>query len=91
MITNKVGWSKLKTQEGKHDTKSLVMHKAATTLQDTVFNWVRPLKTVRQEVTDNPSRRWQPRTPGTASSLTDLIWTANELLTVLPFPADVNT
>jgi hypothetical protein len=42
-------------------SKSLAMHKAAATLQDTVYNLVRPLKTLRQEVTDNPSRRWQPR------------------------------
>ena len=72
-------------------SKSLAMHKAAATLQDAVYNFVRPLKTLRQEVTDNPSRRWQPRTPGMASSLTDHIWTVKELLTVLPLPADVNT
>ena len=34
-------------------SKSLAMHKAAATLQDTVYNFVRPLKTLRQEVTDN--------------------------------------
>jgi len=33
------------------------------------------------EVTNDPTRRWLPRTPFKAANLTDHIWTAKELLT----------
>ncbi len=72
-------------------SKKLTIHQAAAALQDAVYNLVRPLKTLRQELFDNPYRRWQPRTPAMAAKLTDSIWTVKELLTVIPLPVAVNT
>lgn len=67
-------------------SKVLEMHRAAAAWEDNVYNLVRPLKTLRLEVTDNPRRRWLPRTPAMAAGLTDHIWTVKELLTTVPVP-----
>lgn len=72
-------------------SKKLSLHQAAAALQDAVYNFVRPLKTLRLELFDHPRRRWQPRTPAMAAELTDSIWTVKELLSVIPLPALVNT
>jgi hypothetical protein len=72
-------------------SKKLALHRAAAALQDAVYNFVRPLKTLRLELLSHPHRRWQPRTPAVAAGLTDSIWTVKELLTIIPFPAPVNT
>jgi len=62
------------------------MYRASAAWEDLVYNnLVRPLKTLRVEVFDDPSRRWQPHTPAMAAALTDRIWTVKELLrTVVP-------
>ena len=53
---------------------------------DIVYNLVRPIKTLRLEITDDPQRRWLPRTPAMAAGLTDHIWTVKELLITVPLP-----
>ena len=67
-------------------SKALEMHRAAAVWEDIVYNLVRPLKTLRVEVADDPQRRWFPRTPAIAAGLTDHIWTVKELLTTVPAP-----
>lgn len=72
-------------------SKKLTLHRAAAAFQDAVYNFVRPLKTLRVECFDDPRRRWQPRTPAMAAGLTDVIWTVKELLTMIPLPSLFNT
>jgi len=67
-------------------SKSLEMYRASAAWEDIIYNLVRPLKTLRQEVFDDPSRRWKPRTPAMAAGLTDHIWTVKELLTTVVPP-----
>ncbi|MCP4421798.1 MAG: hypothetical protein GY805_34730, partial [Chloroflexi bacterium] len=71
--------------------KKLAIHHVAAALEDAIYNLVRPLKTLRKELFDDPLRRWQPRTPAMAADLTDSIWTVKELLTVIPLPTAINT
>jgi len=68
-------------------SKALEMHRAAAAWEDIVYNLIRPLRTLRLEVADDPQRRWFPRTPAMAAGLTDHIWTVQELLTTIPVPA----
>jgi hypothetical protein len=72
-------------------SKIVEMHRAAAIWEDIVYNLVRPLKTLRLEVFNDPMRRWLPRTPAMAAGLTDHIWTVKELLTTLPIPTVSNT
>ena len=65
-------------------SKALEMHRAATVWEDAIYNLVRPLKTLRLEVKNDPARRWLPRTPAVVAGLTDHIWTVKELLTTIP-------
>lgn len=67
-------------------SKDLACYRASAAWEDAVYNWVRPLKTLRQAVTDPPGRRWQPRTPAMAAGLTNHIWTLKELLTTVVAP-----
>jgi hypothetical protein len=68
-------------------SKVLEMHRAAAAWEDIVYNLVRPIKTLRLEIADDPQRRWSPRTPAMAAGLTDHIWTVKELLVTIPLPA----
>ena len=70
-------------------SKLLEMYRASAVWEDLTYNLARPLKTLRLEVADDPTRRWQPRTPAVAAGLTDRIWTVKELLTTVVPP--VNT
>jgi len=72
-------------------SKDLDMYKASAAWQDLVYNFARPVKTLRVEIFDDPYRRWLPRTPAMAAALTDHIWTIKELLTALPVPSNTNT
>lgn len=66
-------------------SKLVEMYDASATWEDLVYNLARPLKTLRQEITGNSTRRWQPRSPAMAAGLADHIWTVKELLkTVVP-------
>lgn len=72
-------------------SKVVEMHKAAVAWEDIVYNLVRPLKTLRLEISNDPVRRWFPQTPAMAAGLTDHIWTVKELLNVVPVPPVGNT
>jgi hypothetical protein len=67
-------------------SKELEMYRASAAWEDLVYNFARPLKTLRVEILDDPKRRWQPRTPAMAVGLTDHIWTVKELLTTVVPP-----
>jgi hypothetical protein len=67
-------------------SKDLACYRASVAWEDAVYNLVRPLKTLRLAVVDQPGRRWQPRTPAMAAGLTDHIWTLRELLTKIVPP-----
>lgn len=73
-------------------SKELRLLQAASTLEDALYNFTRPLKTLRVELA-NPSKqaRWQQRTPAMAAGLTDHIWTAKELLHFVLVPLITNT
>jgi hypothetical protein len=74
-------------------SKELRFLEASTTLEDALYNFTRPVKTLRMEL-PNPSKqaRWQQRTPAMAAGLTDHIWTVQELLTkvLVPCPPTLN-
>ena len=74
-------------------SKELRFLEASTTLEDALYNFTRPVKTLRVEL-PNPSKqaRWQQRTPAMAAGLTDHIWTVQELLTkvLVPCPPTLN-
>lgn len=72
-------------------SKELDMYKASAAWEDLVYNFARPVKTLRLEIFNDPHRRWLPRTPAMAAALTDHIWTVKELLTALPVPSNTNT
>lgn len=72
-------------------SKAVEMHRAMAVWEDMYYNLVRPVKTLRREIFDDPSRRWLPRTPVMAAGLTDHIWTVKELLMTIPIPAVANT
>lgn len=73
-------------------SKELRLLKAASALEDGLYNFTRPVKTLRVELA-NPSKymRWQQRTPAMAAGLTNHIWTVKELLTVVLVPLRSNT
>ena len=67
-------------------SKVLAMHKAAAAWEDIVYNFVRPLTTLCLDVQTEKGRRKKPQTPAMAASLTDYVWTFNELLTTVHIP-----
>ena len=73
-------------------SKELHFLKAASALEDALYNFTRPLKTLRVKQEDHfISARWQQRTPAMAAGLTDHIWTVKQLLTSMLIPLDINT
>jgi hypothetical protein len=62
-------------------SKELRFLKAATALEDALYNFTRPVRTLRVEL-ESPSgqARWQQRSPAMAAGLTNHIWTVKELL-----------
>ena len=72
-------------------SKELRFLKAATALEDALYNFTRPVKTLRVEfVNQTKQARWQLRTPAMAAGLTDHIWTPRELLTTILVPQPMN-
>jgi hypothetical protein len=67
-------------------SKSLAMYRASAAWEDAVYNWGRPLKSLRRRARRQPGRRWQTRTPAMAARLTDHIWTVRDLLTKVVLP-----
>lgn len=72
-------------------SKSVAMHRAAAAWEDLVYNFARPVKTLRVELFDEPGKRWEPCTPAMAAGLTLQIWTVEELLTTIVAPRPNNT
>jgi hypothetical protein len=73
-------------------SKELHLLKAARALEDALYNFTRPVKTLRVEQVDrSASARWQHRTPAMAAGLTDHIWTLKQLLTTVFVPLVTNT
>jgi len=68
-------------------SKDVKLHEAAAIWEDTYYNWVRPHKSLRIEIPDDPRRKWAHRTPAMAANLTDHIWTVKELLFTVPLPS----
>src|SRR5437868_9838637 len=73
-------------------SKELRLLEASSILEDAIYNFTRPVKTLRVEL-PNPRNqaRWQQRSPAMAAGLTDHIWTIQELLTVVLVPLRTNT
>lgn len=69
-------------------SKELRMYRASAVWEDIVYNFVRPLETLRLEIFNDPKRRWRPRTPAMAAGLTDRVWTVKELLTTVVLPTN---
>ena len=72
-------------------SKAVELHRAAVVWGDSIYNFVRPLKSLRQKDDAKLPRTWAPRTPAMAARLTDHIWTVNELLTTVVCPGLSNT
>jgi hypothetical protein len=67
-------------------SKDLTCYRASAAWEDAIYNLVRPLKTLRQAVADQPGRHWQPHTPAMAAGRTDHIWALKKLLTTIVAP-----
>lgn len=63
---------------------------AASAWEDGLYNFTRPVRTLRVAV-EAAERRWQERSPMMAAGLTDHLWTVRELLTTLVLPLAINT
>lgn len=73
-------------------SKEVRLLRAASALEDALYNFTRPLKTLRVERENpSPSARWMQRSPAMAAGLTDHIWTARELLTTVLVPLHTNS
>ena len=72
-------------------SKELRLLKAASALEDALYNFTRPVRTLRVEI-EKPTgqARWQRRTPAMVAGLTDHIWTVKELLHVVLVPLTTN-
>jgi hypothetical protein len=73
-------------------SKELRLLQAASDLEDALYNFTRPVRTLQVEL-PNPSKqaRYQQRSPAMAAGLTDHIWTVRELLTLMLVPLSANT
>jgi hypothetical protein len=72
-------------------SKDLTIDRAAASWQDSYYNLIRPHKSLRLLVEDDPKQHWQKRTPAMAAGLTDHIWTVKELLTLIPLTCQKHT
>lgn len=66
-------------------SKQLQALSDASAWEDSVYNLIRPLKTLRQ-VSPCGMCRWRRRSPAMAAGLTDHIWTIQELLSTVVVP-----
>jgi hypothetical protein len=66
-------------------SKQLQALSDASAWEDSVYNLVRPLKTLRQACVCGPGR-WRRRSPAMAAGLTDHLWTIRELLMTVVVP-----
>lgn len=68
-------------------SKRLEMLQAACVWEDFVYNFARPVKTLRCEI-HAEGKRWLQRSPAMAAGLTDRIWSIRELLLLVPLPTN---
>ncbi len=76
-------------RKGLGFSKALRAHRAACVFEDGIYNLVRPLKTLREEVNPEAARfrrRWRVRTPAMAAGLADHLWSIKELLRTMALP-----
>jgi len=66
-------------------SKEEKMLKASCSLEDAVYNFTRPVKSLRKEANSH-QRRWEPRSPAMAAGITDHIWTIGEIMMMLVIP-----
>ena len=74
-------------------SKTVRMLSASSKFEDAIYNWCRPVKTLRQRI-ESPTpastkpfqRRWRERSPAMAAGLTGHIWTLRELLYFVVVP-----
>jgi len=66
-------------------SKRLEMLRAACIWEDVVYNFARPVKTLRQEI-DTNGKRWRQQSPAMAAGLTNHIWSLHDLLMCIPVP-----
>ena len=72
-------------------SKDLHMLEAASALEDALYNFTRPVRTLHVELEEPTEKaRWQQRTPAMAAGLTDHIWTVEELLHLVLVPLSTN-
>lgn len=76
LVCKSLGFSKCRT-----------LLEAACAWEDVVYNFARPVKTLRIEVNDG-SRRWLYRSPAMVAGLTDYLWTIEDLLLTVPVPTN---
>jgi len=77
------------TRKSLNFSKDLQSHEAAALFDDAVYNFVRPLKTLRLDTKPNAKRfeqRYQHRTPAMAAGLSDHIWSLDEFLRSVVVP-----
>jgi len=72
-------------------SKNIEAYRASAVWEDSYYNLIRPHKSLRIPVTDDPGRKWSRQTPAMAAGLTDHIWSVKELLTAIPLPSAINT
>jgi hypothetical protein len=66
-------------------SKRVDMLRASSVWEDVVYNLARHVKTLRLAVNDG-TRRWLQRSPAMVASLTDHLWSIEELLSYVPIP-----
>jgi hypothetical protein len=67
-------------------SKNVQMYRYSAAWEDLIYNFARPLKTLRIKTVEIPGQRWIKRTPAMAAKLTDHIWSVKDLLTMTPLP-----
>jgi len=67
-------------------SKNVQMYRFSAAWEDLVYNFARPLKTLRIKLHDTFGQRWVKRSPAMAAKLTNHIWSIKELLSTLPLP-----
>ena len=72
-------------------SKKLDVYEAAVAWEDLVYNFARPVKSLRLPVFGDPIRKWLQRSPAMVAGLTDHIWAVKELLNTVPTPPLNNT
>ena len=67
-------------------SKNVQMYRFSAAWEDLVYNFARPLKSLRIKLLDTFGQRWVKRSPAMAANLTNHIWSIKELLSTLPLP-----